>query len=190
MRDLGESRYKTSQAYFRLLQFRLQASTKRTHTRDTMPFWNGTPLSQVSTIWTLDICSRPWSWHRCPEFYWRTLQILSQSLRIISSQNEKIIQKHAFLPFLRKWEINERERSSEIIYWPQQPCLRTKQILHGQIPLRHPHPFCPFSLSCLSSCSPSWFWSCLRMEQHEYHSHSVPTLSYVELLNAFFLLPT
>ena len=49
MRNLRESRYKISHAYFRLLLSRLQASTKRTYARDTGPFSNGTPPSQLRT---------------------------------------------------------------------------------------------------------------------------------------------
>ena len=49
MRDLPESRYKTSQAYFRLPRSRLQAPFKRTYAHDTRPFSNCTPPSQLRT---------------------------------------------------------------------------------------------------------------------------------------------
>ena len=49
LRDLRESRYKTSQAYFHLPQSRLQASAKRTHAHATRPFSNGTPRNQLRT---------------------------------------------------------------------------------------------------------------------------------------------
>ena len=56
---LRESHHETLQAYFRLPQSRLQASTKRTYVRNTRPFSNGTPPSQLRTNW---ISIKWWTW--------------------------------------------------------------------------------------------------------------------------------
>ena len=61
MCGLWESRHTTLQAYFRLQQSRLQASTKHMYARDTRPFSNGTSPSQLRTNWT-GIKWQTWLW--------------------------------------------------------------------------------------------------------------------------------
>ena len=51
MRSLWESHCKTSQAYFRLPQSRLQVSTKHTYAHDTRPFSNSMPSNHLRTNW-------------------------------------------------------------------------------------------------------------------------------------------
>ena len=59
--NLQESHYETFHAYFRLLQSCLIASMKQTYVRDTRPFSNSTPPSQLRTN-RIRIKWQTWSW--------------------------------------------------------------------------------------------------------------------------------
>ena len=60
MRGFRESCLETSQNFFHMPQYHLQASTKRTYVRYTRPFLNDTPQSQLRTNW-IGIKWQTWS---------------------------------------------------------------------------------------------------------------------------------
>ena len=125
--------YETLQASFHLSQSRLQASTKWTNVRNTRPFSNGTPPSQLRTNWIRT--ERQTHTNFLPKFRW------------ISRRTPGIIKKPEFL---RKWEYSHP--------WEKAKCSQSHRLVNLMVRRSHQEREVRyhFPLSPLKSCLDSW----------------------------------